>query len=66
MYRIHRVKLGTRRGGYQERGTVYDQGRSSSAEDRDVIQTDTVHGAWRMAHGGLGKGTVHTPYSRTQ
>jgi hypothetical protein len=30
---------------------VYDPGRSSSAEDRDVIQTDTVHGAWRMVHG---------------
>lgn len=33
-----------------------DQGRSSnpsSAEDRDVIQTDTVHDAWRIAHGGL-------------
>lgn len=29
---------------------MYDQGRSSNAEDRDVIQTDTVHGAWCMVH----------------
>jgi hypothetical protein len=28
-----------------------DQGRSSSAEDRDFIQTDTVHGACCMLHG---------------